>query len=331
MSRVRNNSRHPEEYDPDLGHDLWDVTQQSECDMSAYQGGDKCDVYPLIDRWSCQWLDTETYDATKLWCRYSVMLISRRPDPDGGPDLASRYNNYNGALLTEQRPSFLKTGRAALQKRANAVQPREVHELFVSHGFGIKNVDMSIDPFKHRNPSYCFVDLHTADDATRAMQNLQGLTIRERPVRIKPHTERSDRQNKPPTKSFDYGPHARIFPTRTDVPRKSSTFDRWSREDLQKTCDNATAEARRLFVGGMSRIPHPDVVDADIRDLFQGWEVLAVSKLISPRIHWTQEAPGSRHYCFVDFVSPQEARRAVANCDGQPTPQGGRYKIELAR
>ncbi|KAK6430119.1 hypothetical protein LTR95_013729 [Oleoguttula sp. CCFEE 5521] len=90
MSRVRNNRRHPEEYDPDLEHDLWDVTQQSECDMSAYQGRDKGDISTLIDRWSCKWLDTETYDKTKPWCRYSVLLISRSPDPDGGPDLASR-------------------------------------------------------------------------------------------------------------------------------------------------------------------------------------------------------------------------------------------------
>ncbi|KAK6430120.1 Serine/arginine-rich splicing factor 12 [Oleoguttula sp. CCFEE 5521] len=101
------------------------------------------------------------------------------------------------------------------------VQPHEVQDLFVSHGFGIKNVDMSIDPFKHRNPSYCFVDLHTAADATRAMQSLQGFAIQDRPVKIKPHTERSDRQNRPPTKSFDYGPHARIFPTRTDVHAKA--------------------------------------------------------------------------------------------------------------
>nr|OQO19261.1 hypothetical protein B0A51_14976 [Rachicladosporium sp. CCFEE 5018] len=211
------------------------------------------------------------------------------------------------------------------------VQPQEVQDLFALHGFGIKNVDMSIDPFKRRNPSYCFVDLHTADDASRAMQKLQGLNIRDRPVRIKPYHEKFDRRTRPPTKSYDYGPHARVFATRTDVPRKASVFDRWSREDIQKSCDTATAEARRLFVGGMSRIPHPDVVDADIRDLFEGWQVLAVSKLISPRIHWTQAAPGSRHYCFVDFVSPQEAQRAMAKCDGKPTAQGGRYKIELAR
>nr|OQO26852.1 hypothetical protein B0A51_07812 [Rachicladosporium sp. CCFEE 5018] len=182
------------------------------------------------------------------------------------------------------------------------VQLQEVQDLFVSHGLGIDNIDMSIDPFKHRNPSNCF-----------------------------PHTERSAHQTRPPTKSFDYGPHARIFPTRIDVPRKCSTFDRWRSEDIQKSCYTATAEARRLFVGGMSRIPHSDVVDADIRDLFKGWQVLAVSKLISSRIHWTQAAPGSRQYCLVDFVSPQEAQRAVAKCDGKPTAQGGRHKIELAR
>ncbi|OQO08288.1 hypothetical protein B0A48_06158 [Cryoendolithus antarcticus] len=205
------------------------------------------------------------------------------------------------------------------------VQPQEVQELFVSHGLGI-NIDMSIDPFKHRNLSYCFVDLHTACNAELVGPHRSGLTH---------YDQAAYREIRSPEQATDEV--FRLWSTRPHVPHtnrratQSSTFDRWRSEDIQKSCYTATAEARRLFVGGMSRIPHSDVVDAVIRDLFKGWQVLAVSKLISSRIHWTQAVPGSRQYCLVDFVSPQEAKRAVAKCDGKPTAQGGRHKIEFAR
>lgn len=45
---------------------------------------------------------------------------------------------------------------------------------------------MSTDPFTSRNPSYCFVDLETADDASRAMSELNGKEILDRPTEINP-------------------------------------------------------------------------------------------------------------------------------------------------
>ncbi|OQO08289.1 hypothetical protein B0A48_06159 [Cryoendolithus antarcticus] len=90
LCRVRNNASEPEEYDAEVEYDRWYVTDREECDMSACQGRDRLDTSCMRDPWGREWLDTEQYDATEPWCRYSVMLISRKPDPDGGPDLASR-------------------------------------------------------------------------------------------------------------------------------------------------------------------------------------------------------------------------------------------------
>lgn len=37
-----------------------------------------------------------------------------------------------------------------------------------------KKVDISIDPESGRNPSYCFVEFQSQEDATTAMNSLQG-------------------------------------------------------------------------------------------------------------------------------------------------------------
>lgn len=43
---------------------------------------------------------------------------------------------------------------------------------------------MSIDPATGRNPSYCFVDFDSADEAGRAMGELNGVELLGRGVRI---------------------------------------------------------------------------------------------------------------------------------------------------
>jgi RNA recognition motif-containing protein len=48
------------------------------------------------------------------------------------------------------------------------------------------NVDISIDRFTLRNPSYCFVDLATNEEAREAMQSLSGVEFKGRPLKIKP-------------------------------------------------------------------------------------------------------------------------------------------------
>lgn len=43
---------------------------------------------------------------------------------------------------------------------------------------------MSIDPFTGRNPSFCFVDFESQEEAERALAELDGREIGGRPVKI---------------------------------------------------------------------------------------------------------------------------------------------------
>src|SRR5438046_380170 len=83
-----------------------------------------------------------------------------------------------------------------------------------------ERVDISIDPFTGRNPSYCFVELENKEQADRAMLELNGKELLGRLVKIGPGVAKSSRD-----RSY----------VRTDTSarneRKSSllVFDRWER------------------------------------------------------------------------------------------------------
>ena len=87
---------------------------------------------------------------------------------------------------------------------------------------------------------------------------------------------------------------------------------------------------RRLFVGGLPRIPNQDSLNAEMRILFRGWNIEAVSKIISPSKGWHAK-PGSHSYYFVNLSSAQEAQDAVAALNGKATPYGGNNVVSLAR
>lgn len=65
-------------------------------------------------------------------------------------------------------------------------QRTDIEELFTSHGFNVVGVSISTDPFTGRNPSYCFVDVDSADEAQRAIAELNGTDVLGRAVRVSP-------------------------------------------------------------------------------------------------------------------------------------------------
>lgn len=67
-----------------------------------------------------------------------------------------------------------------------------------------------------------------------------------------------------------------------------------------------------------------------MRRLFQGWDIQAVSKIISPRQETVQKRPGSHYYCLVDFATAKEAQDAVDRLDHTPTEHGGTYRLAIA-
>lgn len=72
-----------------------------------------------------------------------------------------------------------------------SAQGTDVEQFFADNGFKVAQISMSTDPFTGRNPSYCFVDLETADEATKAMAELNGKEVLGRPVKINPGMKKS--------------------------------------------------------------------------------------------------------------------------------------------
>lgn len=171
---------------------------------------------------------------------------------------------------------------------------------------------MSIDAFSGRNPSYCFVDLYTEEDAGVALQSMQGQLVRDRPVKLNVNTER----RKPSG-----------FP-QSAVLKRLNTL-RYSHDALSHWTAPAM-ENRRLYVGGLPQIAHQYTLNAEMVELFNGYDIQAVSKLIWPH-ESKQNEPGSHFYAFVDLATAEEAADAFCVLNGKPTPHGGIYRISCSQ
>ena len=123
---------------------------------------------------------------------------------------------------------------------------------------------MSIDPYSGRNPSYCFVELATKEQADRAMLELNGRELLGRPVKLGPGIAKS--KNRRPSEESNQRAGNKL-----DNPRP--VFDRWTRTDAPDHWKGYSEQGRRLFVGGLPRMPDHHTVNADVRELFRGYSV----------------------------------------------------------
>ena len=119
--------------------------------------------------------------------------------------------------------------------------------------------------------------------------------------------------------AFDFKPSA----------EKPLVFDRYERNDARDHWTKPVEEGRRLWVGGLSAISSQDFVNAEMQDLFEGFDLQAVSKQILPRS--LDKPVTGQCYCFVDFATAQEAKAAMAKSNGSPTPYGGTYRVKIAQ
>ena len=127
-----------------------------------------------------------------------------------------------------------------------------------------EHINMSVDPYSGRNPSYCFIELATKEQADRAMLSMNGKELLGRPIKVGPGVARSR------TARSRQGSDQRARNTRVD-PRP--VFDRWIRADASEHWKGYSEQGRRLFVGGLPRMPDHHTVNADVRRLFKGYSV----------------------------------------------------------
>ncbi|KAJ9627243.1 hypothetical protein H2203_003705 [Taxawa tesnikishii (nom. ined.)] len=222
-------------------------------------------------------------------------------------------------------------------------QPADLEQYLTDAGFTIVRLDMNLDPETGRNPSYCFVELPSEDEAARAINELQGASFMGRPLRVNVHTPKRNGgqgvQSSPQTPRTYRGWGPRSADSPQDSPASARNGDhrsplgsnRWQRNDASapRNQPENVEPVKRLYVGGLPSIDDQEVLNETMRDLFNGYEITSVSKLIAPHAS-AAEMPGSHHYCFVDFPSVEDAQRATA-LDGATNEWGSTYRVNLAK
>ncbi|KAJ5888958.1 hypothetical protein N7495_008999 [Penicillium taxi] len=176
--------------------------------------------------------------------------------------------------------------------------------------FSIECIDIAIDPFTGRNPSYCFVDMESKEQAERAMIELDGRQMLGRPVKIKPGVAKNVTER-----------NGEAWSTQLNM-------DRW------RTRDNTTAKvneaSKRVYVGGLPRSTDQEALKSSLQNFFQGYTIENVSKLFTPHPAKRFEA-GDHYYLFVDFSSEDEAQKALDTKNGQQGPRGSPLIVRPAR
>lgn len=189
-------------------------------------------------------------------------------------------------------------------------------------GFDYLKVVISIDPMTGRNPSYCFVDFATEEEAQRGLVELNGLTILKRPVKTRPATKPREGPKKyeltrPPQAEWKEPPQDR---------QQAWVFNRWQRDPAEARTHNVPPSGCRLWVGSLPSFNlDPVHVQTNVRAFFenQGFTPTAISKTIPPAPEHKRQ-DGRDHYCFVDFSTKEESIKAAEAMNDVTPPWGGR-------
>jgi hypothetical protein len=126
------------------------------------------------------------------------------------------------------------------------------------------------------------------------MTTLSGQLLLGRPVQLKPCVRK---------RSND------------DASRKQSSAlysQRWQRTQRDAPLLSPMHEQRRVIISGLPKRVSQHTSDLQVRALFEGFNVEAVSKVKSP----TDSSGGGVYYAFIDFATAQEAKCAVQEMDG---------------
>ncbi|KAG8526318.1 uncharacterized protein KY384_000311 [Bacidia gigantensis] len=243
-----------------------------------------------------------------------IETIRGENDPETFKAIEEGRRLYVGNLPSMAKPEditqFFSNNRYQMWVSQYSALYRDVLIPFIliriaDQGASREHINMSIDPYTGRNPSYCFVELGDRAQAYRATQELSGQDLLGRPVKLGPgiarSTERKSRGN-----------------MRNQQHPEEPVFQRWTRTDASNHWQGYTEEGRRLWVGGLPRMAGHAAVNAGIREIFDGFHIEAVSKVIIPKEPEFGHAKAYNHrYLFVDFESAEEARQAAKAIDGR--------------
>lgn len=221
-------------------------------------------------------------------------------------------------------------------------------------------IDFSTDPFTGRNPSYCFVELSTREQADQAITQLTGRNIRGRDVKVKAGVAKSPYGSSPRRQQKQQLHRRWDAAYRQDGSSLTTfaTFDRWRRGDPNPPRKDLDSHPSRVYLGGLPRITDRERIARNIVRFFDGLQVYVssfffhlyapwylrfnhqylyfffsenISKLFTPSPAKNLAPGGHYYYLFIDFASPRDAQTAQDTLNGQRGPFGGTAKIQRAR
>lgn len=128
--------------------------------------------------------------------------------------------------------------------------PEDVKLHIIKAGYTVERVDMSMDFFTGRNPSYCFVEFASKEQADGAIESLTGTNLLGRVVKANSCVPRSRKQ-----------------------PKTTPLLDRWTRPEAEEHWRGMGQEKRRLFVTGLPKPATQFQAEKLIQGLFSGFEV----------------------------------------------------------
>lgn len=217
-------------------------------------------------------------------------------------------------------------------------------------GFEIERLDLSVNPETGKNPSYCFVELFTVEQAQRALSELPGASFMGRPLKVNVHIPRrrdgpgaptrtfSDREGSaaPSTPARSFGSDWRTPTSRStpqDGERTTSFQSRWNnRTESPALAQTSTPSqgGRRVYVGNLPDFTTQEALETQLASVFQGFSVESVSKLITgnPR---EDDTTGLHHYCFVDLADAEQAQVAISKLDNAAMTWGGSLRVNVAK
>ena len=128
-----------------------------------------------------------------------------------------------------------------------------------------EHINMSIDPYTGRNPSYCFVELSSKDQADKAILELNGRDVLGRAVKVGSGVASKGRK-----------PSGNHHNTMRHERRTVPAFDRWTRTDASEHFRAYNEQGRRLWVGGLPRMGDHPTVNDEVRNLFKGYKMSVI-------------------------------------------------------
>lgn len=193
-------------------------------------------------------------------------------DPSQKP--AARHVNDDDPVPRGDSDVTPEGRRIYLGNLEYSVQPPEIEAMLRDNYAGqYEQIHISVDPFTGRNPSYCFIDFPSREEAEKALSSLGGAAIRDRQVKVGPCVPKTSERR---SVSGDYKPtfqrwgdwngntNKRTWDTEQGPYGALNRLDEMGQVDKQ---------APRVYVGGLGMMINQVQNDEEVRGYFAGFSV----------------------------------------------------------